>query len=171
MSINTCTISGNLTKDSELRVTKGGTQLLTFSVAVNDRRKNPQTGQWEDVPNFIDVCLFGSRAEKLASMLTKGTKVCVFGKLRWSQWEANGNRRSKVEVIADDIEIMSRSKDQNQAQPQQPNNYQPQQQYAPNNAVSAPQGGYQQQYQQPYQQPYQQTANHQQGLYSEDVPF
>ena len=107
MSINTCTISGNLTRDPELRATASGTEILGFSVAVNDRRRNPQTGEWEDHPNFIDCTMFGSRASALANILHKGSSVTVQGKLRWSQWERDGSKRSKIEVVVDDIELMS----------------------------------------------------------------
>ena len=110
MPLNMCFISGNLTRDAELRKTRGGQGVLTFSVAVNDRRKNPQTGEWEDYPNFIDVTLFGTRAEKLQVYLTKGAKVAVEGKLRYSSWEnQNGEKRSKLEVIADEVEFLSRA--------------------------------------------------------------
>lgn len=108
MSINIVNISGNLTRDSEIRRTTGGTAILGFGVAVNDRRKNQQTGEWEDYPNFIDCTMFGTRAEKLAGILTKGTKVCILGKLRYMSWEKDGQKRSKIEVIVDDIELMSR---------------------------------------------------------------
>ena len=108
MSINVVNISGNLTRDSELRGTAGGTAVLGFGVAVNDRRKNQQTGAWEDYPNFVDCTVFGTRAEKLAGMLTKGTKVCILGRLRYMSWERDGRKRSKIEVIVDDIELMSR---------------------------------------------------------------
>lgn len=108
MSINRVTISGNLTRDAELRQTASGMAVLGFSVAVNDRRKNQQTEQWEDYPNYIDCSMFGTRAEKIAPYLSKGTKVAIAGKLRWSQWERDGQKRSKVEVIVDEIEFMSR---------------------------------------------------------------
>ena len=58
MSINRVSITGNLTRDPELRATAGGTQVLSFGVAVNDRRRNPQTGEWEDYPNFVDCTMF-----------------------------------------------------------------------------------------------------------------
>lgn len=77
-------------------------------MAVNDRRKNQQTGEWEDYPNFVDCTMFGTRAEKLAGMLAKGTKVCILGRLRYMSWERDGQKRSKIEVIVDDIEFMSR---------------------------------------------------------------
>ena len=107
MSINRVNISGNLTRDPEMRATQAGTQILTFGVAVNDRRRNPQTGEWEDYPNYIDCVVFGNRAEPLSRFLSKGTKVAVEGKLRWSQWERDGQKRSKIEVIVDELEFMS----------------------------------------------------------------
>ncbi len=108
MSINRVNISGNLTRDPELRMTAGGTQVLSFGVAVNDRRRNPQTGEWEDYPNFVDCTMFGSRAEAVSRYLSKGSKVAIEGKLRYSSWERDGQRRSKLEVIVDEIEFMSR---------------------------------------------------------------
>ncbi len=107
MSINRVIISGNLTRDPELRSTASGLPVLGFGVAVNDRRKNQQTGEWEDYPNFIDCTMFGARAESLSRYLSKGTKVSVEGKLRWSQWEREGQKRSKIEVIVDELEFMS----------------------------------------------------------------
>ena len=109
MSINRVNITGNLTRDPELRATAGGTQMLAFGVAVNDRRKNPQTGAWEDVPNFVDCIVFGSRAEAVSRFITKGSKVAIEGKLRYSAWETKeGQRRSKLEVIVDEIDFLSR---------------------------------------------------------------
>ncbi len=107
MSINRVIISGNLTRDPELRQTQSGISVLGFGVAVNDRRKNQQTGEWEDYPNFIDCTMFGTRASSLANYLSKGTKVAIEGKLRWSQWEREGQKRSKIEVIVDELEFMS----------------------------------------------------------------
>lgn len=107
MSINRVSITGNLTRDPELRVTAGGTQVLSFGVAVNDRRRNPQTGEWEDYPNFVDCTMFGTRAEAVSRFLAKGNKVAIEGKLRYSSWEKDGQRRSKLEVIVDEIEFMS----------------------------------------------------------------
>ena len=148
MSINRVNISGNLTRDPELRATQGGTSVLTFGVAVNDRRRNPQTGEWEDVPNFIDCVVFGNRAEPLSRFLSKGSKVAVEGKLRWSQWERDGQKRSKIEVVVDEVEFLS------SRQGGQGGGYQPQGQgggYQPQNQGYQPQGGYQSQ--QPQAQP------------------
>ena len=111
MSINRVNISGNLTRDPETRRTNGGMAILSFGVAVNDRAKNPQTGEWEDRPNFVDCVMFGTRAEAVSRYLSKGSKVAIDGKLRYSSWEKDGQRRSKLEVIVDEIEFMSRRED------------------------------------------------------------
>ena len=109
VSINRVNISGNLTRDPELRATQGGMQILSFGVAVNDRRRNAQ-GEWEDVPNFIDCVVFGNRAEPLSRFLSKGSKVAIEGKLRYSTWETReGQRRSKLEVVVDEVEFLSRN--------------------------------------------------------------
>ena len=107
MSFNNVSIIGNLTRDPELRNTQGGTAVLSFGIAVNDRRKNQQTGEWEDYPNFIDCTMFGARAQSVSRFLSKGSKVAIEGKLHWSQWERDGQKRSKIEVIVDEIEFMS----------------------------------------------------------------
>lgn len=113
MSINRVCISGNLTRDPETRRTAGGTAAMSFGVAVSDRAKNQQTGEWEDRPNFVDCVMFGTRAEAVGRYLSKGTKVAIEGKLRWSQWQTrDGQKRSKLEVIVDEIEFMSRSEQQ-----------------------------------------------------------
>lgn len=111
MSINRVNISGNLTRDSELRAANNGTAILNFSVAVNDRRKNA-SGEWEDVPNYVDCVVFGTRANALHRMLRKGTKVAIEGKLRYRSWETReGQRRNKLEVIVDEVEIMTKRDD------------------------------------------------------------
>lgn len=110
MSVNVVVIAGNLTKDPEVRRTQSGMPIVSFGVAVNDRRKNPQSGQYEDVPNFFDVVAFGDRWEKLAQYMPKGCKVTIQGKLRWSQWERDGQKRSKVEIVAEDVELPPRQR-------------------------------------------------------------
>ncbi|MDZ4654285.1 MAG: single-stranded DNA-binding protein [Coriobacteriia bacterium] len=108
MGINRVVITGNLTRDPELRSTSSGMSILKLGVAVNDRRKNQQTGEWEDIPNFVDVTIFGARGEALSRFLSKGSKVAIEGKLRWSQWEnPQGEKRSKLEVVADEVEFLS----------------------------------------------------------------
>ena len=136
MSINRVNLSGNLTRDPELRVTASGMPVLSFGVAVNDRRKNQQTGKWEDYPNFINCTMFGNRAEALSRIMRKGTKVALEGKLRYSSWEDKngGGKRSKIEVIPDEIELMSQNP--NSQQQYAPQGYQPQ--YAPQQAYQNP---------------------------------
>lgn len=107
--INAVTISGNLTRDPELKATQGGSSILRIGIACNDSRKNKQSGEWEEVPNFIDCVVFGKRAEALSKMLSKGMKVAINGKLSYSSWETkDGQKRSKLEVIANDVIFMSR---------------------------------------------------------------
>lgn len=147
MSINKVIVSGNLTRDAELRTTASGNPVCSFGVAVNDRRRN-QNGEWEDYANFVDCQLFGRRAEAVAQYLAKGNKVAVEGRLHYSSWEDKngGGRRSKLEVYVDELEFMSgRNSAQNGAggqQMQQQGSYYPQQ-------PSGPQSGYQAQ-QSPY---------------------
>lgn len=115
MSINRVNISGNLTRDPDLRATASGSQVLSLGVAVNDRAKNPQTGEWEDRPNFVDCVVFGKRAESLANLLSKGMKVAIEGKLRYSSWETKeGQKRSKLEVVVDEIEFFTQRKQKSQ---------------------------------------------------------
>lgn len=161
MSINKVIITGNLTRDPELRQTAGGMAVLGLGVAVNDRTKNQQTGEWEDRPNFVDCTMFGNRAQAVSGYLHKGTKVAIDGKLRWSSWEKDGQKRSKLEVIVDEIEFMSPRQDAQQA----PQAYAPQQYRQPPQQQYAPQQAYSQQPQQYAQQP-QQAA-----LYDADIPF
>ena len=157
-NINSVNISGNLTRDPELRQTAGGMCVLTFGIAVNDRRKNQQTGEWEDYPNFVDCTVFGKRAEGLAKFLAKGMKVALSGSLRYSSWEKDGQKRSKLEVVADEVEVMSQAQ-QPQAAPAYGQGYAPQpmqpmpQQYAPQAAPQQPQ------------------AAAVQSVYDEDIPF
>ena len=107
MSINKVTLTGNLTRDVELRSTASGTAVMKFGIAVNERIKNNQTGEWEDYPNFIECTMFGKRAEGVSKYLSKGSKVAIEGHLRYSQWDKDGQKRSKLEVIVDEIELMS----------------------------------------------------------------
>ena len=107
MSINRVVISGNLTRDAEMRVTASGAAILNFTVAVNDRVKDGN--EWKDRASFVDCVLFGARAEALSARLSRGSKVAVEGKLRWSQWEAKdgSGKRSKIEVVAEEVELMT----------------------------------------------------------------
>ena len=114
MSINSVAISGNIGSEPELRATNSGMQILSFSVAVNERVKNQQTGEWTDRANWVTCVVFGTRAEKLANYLNKGDKVAVSGRLRYSSWETqDGQKRSKLEVVVDEVEFFAQKKPQN----------------------------------------------------------
>nr|DAU59949.1 MAG TPA: Single strand binding protein [Caudoviricetes sp.] len=123
MSVNQVAVTGNLTRPPELRATQGGTPVLSFGIAVNDRRKNA-AGQWEDVPNFFECVTFGNRATALSDILTKGMKVAIAGKLHYSSWEKEGQKHSKVDIIANEIELMQNRKPQQE--PQQAQAFAPQ---------------------------------------------
>lgn len=110
MSINKVFLSGNLTREPEVRYMPSGNAVLSFGIAVNERRKNAQTGEWEDNPHFFDCNMFGKRAEKLVDYINKGDKVTLEGKLRWSQWEKDGQKRQKVDVVVENIELMQQAK-------------------------------------------------------------
>lgn len=155
--INVVNISGNIGRDPELRQTQGGTQVLTFSLAVSDRKRNPQSGQWEDVTNWIPCVVFGNRAESLSRLLSKGMKCAVEGKLRQSSYkDKSGQNRSKIEVIVDEVEFLSGSKAQNQPQT---GNYTNQYQSEPYSAPQQTQTGYQQ------------STGYQPDLADEPIPF
>lgn len=113
--VNSVTLAGNLTRDPQMRTTQGGMPILSMGIAVNDRRKNQQTGEWEDVPQFFDLTMFGKRAEAVSKYLSKGMKIAVQGKLHYSSWETqDGQKRSKVDVTVDELEFMSRNDGQQQ---------------------------------------------------------
>lgn len=164
MSINRVTISGNLTRDPEVRTTSSGTAVLNFGMAVNDRRKNQQTGEWENQPNFIDCTMFGTRAQSVSQYMRKGGKVAVEGKLHQSSWTAqDGSKRHKVEVWVDEIELMSQGAAQQPQRPQQARPQQPQAAAQPAN-YAYPQAA-------PQQPQFAGMPQPVETIYDEDIPF
>ncbi|WP_130811417.1 single-stranded DNA-binding protein [Olsenella sp. Marseille-P4559] len=121
MSLNKVAISGNLGKDSELRVTQGGTAVLTFSVAVNERRRQ-QDGAYQDKANWIDCVMFGKRAEGIQPYLRRGSKLALTGHLNQNKYEHDGKTYSRIEVVVDEVELMNtrRETQQPEAAPAQP---------------------------------------------------
>ena len=107
VSMNIVALVGNLTRDAEVRQTKSGTAVTSFGIAVNTRHKNIMSGEWEDYPNFFDVTMFGKYGQAISDRLTCGSKVALNGSLRYSSWEKDGQKRSKVEVVADNVEFLS----------------------------------------------------------------
>lgn len=105
-NINVVVITGNLTRDPELRTTPGGTSVCSMRVAVNTRRKS-QSGEWEDKPNYFDVTVWGQQGENCAQYLQKGRPVAVNGRLEWREWEdQQGNKRQAVDIIANSVQFL-----------------------------------------------------------------
>jgi single-strand DNA-binding protein len=101
---NHVSISGNITRDPELRFTPTGQAIATFGVAVNRRWQNRQTNDWEESTSFFDVVAWGSLGENCAQSLSRGSRVVVSGRLEQRSWETQeGDKRSKIEIIADDV--------------------------------------------------------------------
>ena len=107
-NVNVVVITGNLTKDPDLRHTGGGTAVCELRVAVNSRRKDGQTGEWVDKPNYFDVKVWGAQGENCATYLSKGRPVAVEGRLDWREWEAKdgSGKRQKVEIIANSVQFL-----------------------------------------------------------------
>jgi single-strand DNA-binding protein len=106
-NVNVVVITGNLTRDPELRHTGGGTAVCELRVAVNSRRKD-QSGQWVDKPNYFDVVVFGGQGENCANYLAKGRPVAIEGRLDWREWEAKdgSGKRQAVQVIANTVQFL-----------------------------------------------------------------
>lgn len=106
-NINRVCISGNVTRDPELKGS-GESSILKFTLAVNGSKFNQHSQKWEDVPNFVDCVIFGQRAEKVSDYIRKGSKLMVDGELRYSTWEKDGQKRSKLEVAVNTLELPPR---------------------------------------------------------------
>ena len=107
-SYNKVLLMGNLTRDVELRYTAGNVAIAKLGLAVNDRYKDRNSGEWVDRANFIDCTAFGRTAEVINQYFQKGRPIFVEGKLRWDSWEdkQSGQKRSKLEVIIDSFEFI-----------------------------------------------------------------
>ena len=106
-NINTVVITGNLTRDPELRSTGGGTPVCDMRVAVNSRRKDA-SGEWVDKPNYFDVTVFGAQGENCSTYLSKGRPVAIEGRLDWREWEAKdgSGKRQAVSIIANSVQFL-----------------------------------------------------------------
>ena len=104
MADNTVTIVGNVTRDPELRYTPSGAANATFGVAVNRRWRDQQTNDWKEATSFFDVVCWREMADNVCESLSKGTRIVVTGRLEQRSWEDNdGNKKSKVEIVADEV--------------------------------------------------------------------
>lgn len=106
MNINRVVLTGNLTRDPDLRATGGGLSICKLGIAVNTRKKN-SSGDWEEKPNFFRVTVFGKQAENCAQYLKKGRPVAIDGRLEWSTWETEGQKRESVDIIADSVQFLA----------------------------------------------------------------
>jgi len=102
--INHVVLIGRLTRDAEIKYTSGGQAVCKFSIAVNRRKKNGDN--WEDEANFFDIVLWGKQGESLQSYLVKGKMIGVDGELRQDRWQQDGQNRSKVEIIANYVQLL-----------------------------------------------------------------
>ena len=100
---NSVTLVGNVTRDPELRFTPSGQATASFGLAVNRRWQDRQSGEWQEVTSFFDVVCWREMAENASESLSKGARVLVSGRLEQRSWETNGEKRSKIEVVADEI--------------------------------------------------------------------
>ena len=119
--INKAAISGNLTRDPELRTTQSGTSVLSMAVAVNERVKRGD--QWEDRPSYVDVTVWGARAGPCAGTCSAPLRVAVSGRLRQDRWQdkQTGENRSRLGIVADEVDVMTpRDRGQERQEPAQP---------------------------------------------------
>lgn len=106
-SINRVIVSGNLTRDPETRSTGSGNTVCSLRLACNGRRRNPQTQEWEDVPNYFDVSVWGAQGENCQRYLSKGRGVAVDGRLQWREWtDGDGNKRQAVDIVAENVQFL-----------------------------------------------------------------
>ncbi|MCD0460704.1 single-stranded DNA-binding protein [Roseiconus lacunae] len=104
-SFNRVILVGNLTRDIELRYIPSGQAVSDVTIAVNDRRKTAN-GDWVEEPCFVDVTLWGRNAEVASEYLSKGSPVLIEGRLKLDRWETDGQKRSKLRVICEKMQML-----------------------------------------------------------------
>ncbi len=105
ININRVTLTGNLTRDPELRATPGGTSVCSMRIAANTRRK--QDGEWVDKPNYFNVTVWGAQAENCNRFLSKGRPVAIDGRLEWREWTKDDEHREAIEIVADTVQFLT----------------------------------------------------------------
>lgn len=106
-NINRVIITGNLTRDPELRSTGSGMAVCGLRIATNTRRKDSASGEWVDKANYFDVTIFGRQGENAAQYLSKGRGVAIDGRLEWREFtDQQGNKRQAVDIIADNVQFL-----------------------------------------------------------------
>jgi single-strand DNA-binding protein len=106
-NINRVILTGNLTRDPELRSLPSGTSVCSLRVAVNTRRKD-QSGEWVDKPNYFSVTVWGAQGDNCARYLSKGRPVAIDGRLEWREWEAKdgSGKRESIDIVADSVQFL-----------------------------------------------------------------
>lgn len=114
--MNRVVVTGNLTRDPDLRSTPGGTSVCNLRVAVNSRRKDSASGEWVDKPNYFDLTVWGAQGENCAQYLAKGRAVAIDGRLDWREWEAQdgSGKRQAVSIVADTVQFLGSGQGQRQ---------------------------------------------------------
>jgi single-strand DNA-binding protein len=113
-NINRVVITGNLTRDPELRSLGSGTSVCSLRIASNTRRKDGTTGEWVDKANYFDVTVWGGQGENVSKYLSKGRPVAIDGRLEWREWQdKDGNKRQSVEIVADNVQFLGSRDDAN----------------------------------------------------------
>ncbi len=106
-NLNRVVITGNLTRDPELRSLSSGTSVCSLRIASNSRRKDNSTGEWGDKPNYFDVTVWGAQGENCARFLSKGRPVAIDGRLDWREWETpEGQKRQAVQIVAESVQFL-----------------------------------------------------------------
>ena len=117
ININRVVLTGNLTRDPELRSLPSGMSVCSLRVASNTRRKAGE--EWVDKPNFFDVTVWGAHGENCARYLAKGRPVAIDGRLEWREWEHEGSTRQAIEIVADNVQFLA-SRDSDAGEDREP---------------------------------------------------
>ncbi len=105
-NINRVVLTGNLTRDPELRSLQTGTSVCSLRIATNSRRRDA-SGEWVDKPNYFSVTVWGAQGENCARFLSKGRPVCIDGRLDWREWQSqDGQKRESVEIVAESVQFL-----------------------------------------------------------------
>ena len=105
-NINRVVLTGNLTRDPELRSTNSGMSVCSLRIATNTRQKDP-SGEWTDRAHYFSVTVFGAQGENCARFLSKGRPVAIDGRLQWREWQdKDGNKRESIEIVAESVQFL-----------------------------------------------------------------
>jgi single-strand DNA-binding protein len=114
-NINRVVLTGNLTRDPELRSLQSGTSVCSLRIASNSRRRT-SAGEWADKPNYFSVTVWGAQGENCHRFLSKGRPVCIDGRLDWREWTAqDGSKRESVEIVAEAVQFLGGAPETNGA--------------------------------------------------------